>query len=124
MPDRYGEDDEPVVDFDSHRRARQNAAVVQAAQQQRERLAETRSVHAPMTNDQAAAARQHQRTVTSQAEQRRNASRIANCPLCDDEGYRGSTICDHVDRADITARGLAKCREVLARIAAKKGTTR
>lgn len=124
MPDRYGEDDDPVLDLDSRRNARQNAAAVEAAQRQRERLAETRAVHASMTNDQADAARQHQRTVTSQAEKRRNAFRIANCRLCDDEGYRGNQVCDHIDHTDTNQRGLAKCREVLAQIAAEKGTTR
>ncbi|KIU17899.1 hypothetical protein [Mycolicibacterium llatzerense] len=124
MPDRYGEDDDPVLDFDSHRRARDTAAAREAAQRQRERLGETRAVHAPMTNDQANAARQHQRTVTEQAEKRRNASRIANCPLCNNEGYRGNQVCDHIDHTETNTRGMAKCHEVLAQIAAKKGTTR
>lgn len=124
MPDRYGEDDEPVLDFDSRRKARENAAAAEAARQQRERLGETRTVHAPMTNDQAAIARQHRHTVTEQAEKRRKETRIANCGLCDDDGYRGPVVCDHVDRAETTQRGLAKCHEVLAQIAAKKGTTR
>lgn len=124
MPDRYGENDDPVLDFDSHRRARQNAAAREAAQRQRERLAETRTVHAPMTNDQASAARQHQRTVTEQAEKRRKESRIAECTLCGPDGYRGNQVCDHIDHTETNTRGMAKCHEVLAQIAAKKGNTR
>lgn len=121
MHDRYGEEGEPVVDFDSRRQARANAEAVARAAQQRTRLTETRTVHAPLTNDQAAAARRHQRTVTTQAEQRRNAFRIANCTLCNDEGYRGNQVCDHIDHTETNQRGLAKCREVLAQIAAEKG---
>ncbi|MCX8559797.1 hypothetical protein OS122_02640 [Mycolicibacterium mucogenicum] len=124
MPDRYGEDDETVLDFDSRRKARETAAAIERAAQQRDRLAQTRTVHAPMTNDQAAAARQHQRTVTAQAEKRRNEFRIANCGLCDPDGYRGNQVCDHIDHTETNQRGLAQCRAVLDQIAAKKGTTR
>lgn len=44
----------------------------------------------------------------------REAWRIAHCPLCDDDGYRGCVPCDHVDRAAIAARGLARVREALS----------
>jgi hypothetical protein len=40
---------------------------------------------------------------------------IVNCPLCDDEGYRGGSVCDHIDRTDTYRRGMAKVREALAR---------
>ena len=43
------------------------------------------------------------------------AMAIVNCDLCDDNGYRGVVVCDHVDRAEVARRGLEKCREVLAR---------
>ena len=112
MPDRYGEDD-PVVDFDSRRQARDTAAAVEAARWQRERLAQSRAVHAPLTPDQSAAARQHRNTVTTQAEAARNAMRIVNCPLCDDNGYRGSTVCDHIDHTPAAKRGMARIREVM-----------
>lgn len=123
MPDRYGDQDQ-VVDFDSHRRAREAEAIRERARQQRERLGETRTAHAGLTAQQADAVRAHRQTVTTQAEKRRKEFRIANCGLCDDDGYRGPVVCDHVDRAETTQRGLAKCHEVLAQIAAKKGTTR
>lgn len=35
---------------------------------------------------------------------------IQNCELCDDEGYRGSAVCDHIDRTDTAARGIAQIR--------------
>lgn len=121
MPDRYGEDDDPVVDFDSRRRARESAEAVERAAQQRTRLGETRTAHAGLTAQQADAIRAHRQTVTTQAERRRNAIRIANCQLCDPAGYRGNQVCDHIDHTETNQRGLAKCREVLAHIAAKKG---
>lgn len=42
------------------------------------------------------------------AEQRRNA--VVDCGLCDDDGYRGSTVCDHVDRTEVAQRGIAAVR--------------
>lgn len=38
---------------------------------------------------------------------------IDNCELCDDDGYRGSTICDHRDHAAAAARGRAACQAAL-----------
>lgn len=109
MPDRFG-DDESVVDFDSRRQARETAAAVENARQQRQRLNETRAVHAPLTPDQSTAARRHRHTITDQAEARRNQIRIANCRLCNDDGYRGATVCDHIDRSAVAARGMAAVR--------------
>lgn len=122
MPDRFGDphaghDDEPlpVVDFDSRRRARENAAAAERANQQRARMAETRTVHAPLNRDQSQAARAHRQDTAARAETHRNALRIANCTLCDDDGYRGAIVCDHVDRSDIIARGMAKVRAALTK---------
>lgn len=119
MPDRYGEptdlDAEPVVDFDSRRRARETAATVERARLQRERLAETRAVHAPLSREQANAARAHRQGTTTAAEHRRNTLRIANCGLCNDDGYRGATICDHIDHRPAYARGMAKVRAALSK---------
>lgn len=115
MPDRYGEHDDPIVDLDSRRQARENQAAVEAARAQRDRLAETRQVHAPLSGDQAAAARQHRHAVRDHADTRRNQIRIANCPLCNQDGYRGSTVCDHIDRSATVRRGMAKVRAALNR---------
>lgn len=112
MPDRFG-DDESVVDFDSRRQARETAAAVENARQQRQRLNETRAVHAPLTPDQSADGRRHRHTITDQAEARRNQIRIANCRLCNDDGYRGATVCDHIDRSSIAARGMARVRAAM-----------
>lgn len=114
MPDRFGETDEPVADFDSRRRAREAEAVRERAAQQRARLAETRAVHAPLSSEQSNAARGHQRQVTTSAEKRRNQFRIANCQLCDDDGYTpGLVICDHVDHRPAAARGMQRIREAM-----------
>lgn len=114
MPDRYGEsDDDPVVDFDSRRQARDTAAAVEAARMQRERIAEGRAVHAPLTADQSATARRHRNDVTDRAERARNALRIANCRLCNADGYRGSIICDHIDRSRTAATGMQRVREAM-----------
>lgn len=42
------------------------------------------------------------------------AHAIANCGQCDDDGYRGTVVCDHVDRSETARRGAARCREALA----------
>lgn len=124
MPDRYGEPNEqPVVDFDSRRKARENAAAAEAALQQRQRLNETRAVHAPLTGTQSAAARNHRNTVTSQADAHRNKLRIANCTLCNNEGYTATLlVCDHIDHAAATEHGRALVRDELAKIRERKGS--
>lgn len=122
MPDRYGEtDDDPIVDldapaaeFDAGRRARESAATRQRAQEQRGRLAESRAVHAPMSRAQSEDARAHRIAVAEQAERRRARLRIADCGLCDDEGYTpGLMICDHIDHTPAYASGMAHLREVM-----------
>lgn len=123
MPDRYGDPNphrDPVVDFDSRRQARDTAAKAEAERQERQRLADSRAVHAPLNSDQAAALRQHRNHVTDEAEARRNAIRRANCRMCNDDGYRGAIVCDHTDRTEIAKRGSARCREALAAIKAKR----
>ena len=122
MPDRYGEPDDdpivdldaPVADFDSRRRARESAAARQRADQQRSRIAESRAVHAPMTRAQSEDARAHRLAVAEQAERRRNRLRVADCTLCDDDGYTpGLVICDHRDHRPAAARGMAHLRDVM-----------
>lgn len=43
------------------------------------------------------------------------AAAIASCGLCDPDGYRNGHVCDHVDRADTNARGIAAVRAALAK---------
>lgn len=43
------------------------------------------------------------------------ASEIANCTLCDNEGYRPAGVCDHLDRTHIAAAGIARVRAALAK---------
>lgn len=113
MPDRYGED-EPIADFDSRRRARESEAAIERARQQHERLNESRAVHAPLTGEQSDAARSHRNTVSSSAERRRSEFRIANCGLCDADGYTpGLVVCDHIDHKPAAARGMAALRAAM-----------
>jgi hypothetical protein len=41
---------------------------------------------------------------------------IDNCQLCDDDGYRGPQVCDHVDHSATAARGIAACRAALSKL--------
>lgn len=41
------------------------------------------------------------------------AAAVVECFMCDDEGYRGTVVCDHIDRTEIVARGLTKVRAAL-----------
>lgn len=41
---------------------------------------------------------------------------IANCGMCDGDGYRPNlTVCDHVDRGETTRAGMAAVRAALAK---------
>ena len=41
------------------------------------------------------------------------AQAIADCALCNDDGYRGSTVCDHIDRAAAAKRGMDMLRHTM-----------
>jgi hypothetical protein len=41
--------------------------------------------------------------------------RIAACILCDDDGYRGGTVCDHIDHRPAARRGMELVRQALAK---------
>ena len=113
-PDRYGDETPAVVDFDSRRRVREAEVAIKRAREQRERLAETRTVHAPMSSEQADASRRHRRTVTDRAEGMRNKIRINNCQLCDEDGYTpGHVVCDHRDHRPAARRGMAALRAAM-----------
>lgn len=38
---------------------------------------------------------------------------IAGCGLCNDDGYRGSTVCDHIDHTEAAKRGMALVRATM-----------
>lgn len=40
---------------------------------------------------------------------------VANCQLCDDEGYHANRVCDHIDRTQTAADGIAKVRAALTK---------
>lgn len=46
---------------------------------------------------------------------------IAGCELCDDDGYRGGIVCDHVNHAAETEKARALARAELAKVLARKG---
>ena len=41
------------------------------------------------------------------------AMQTVNCTLCDDHGYRGGTVCDHIDHTHAARRGMAAVREAM-----------
>lgn len=42
-----------------------------------------------------------------------NVFAVADCDLCDEHGYRGHMVCDHIDHAAAAARGMAMVRQAL-----------
>lgn len=48
---------------------------------------------------------------------------IAHCPLCDDNGYRGSIVCDHTDREQTRKTGMAAIQEVFNEAKARKANS-
>jgi hypothetical protein len=64
------------------------------------------------TNQRAAAAEARTAELRAQADAKARA--IADCPRCDEDGYRNGTVCDHdPNREATTARGMAEIRAVL-----------
>lgn len=57
-------------------------------------------------------------TFPSNAEHRAQA--VANCGMCDEWGYRGPMVCDHVDHVATTEHGRALVRAELERIRQRK----
>ena len=49
---------------------------------------------------------------------------ITRCQLCNDDGYRGSTVCDHHDHYASTANGRAQVATELNRIRNRRKGTR
>lgn len=62
------------------------------------------------------------RRAEREAEATTKAAAITECDLCDDNGYRGVVVCDHVDHAPAAARGRAKIQAELDAIAARKAS--
>lgn len=38
---------------------------------------------------------------------------IVDCGLCDDDGYRVATVCDHEDHTEAAKRGMAQVRAAM-----------
>jgi hypothetical protein len=58
---------------------------------------------APLGTDEAIRSAEH---IAAQAARDR-------CTLCDDDGYRGSIICDHQDHRPAYKRGMTKLRQTM-----------
>ncbi|QRY48129.1 hypothetical protein JVX93_15885 [Mycolicibacterium boenickei] len=69
-----------------------------------------RDPYEPFADEQAAAA-EHDWTAERAAARRTNRLQaIADCQLCDPDGYRGTTVCDHTDHTETARRGIAAIR--------------
>ena len=69
------------------------------------------------TRRQAERERRYTDAITDSDTSHLTAAAITNCRLCDDDGYRSHAVCDHIDHSAAATRGLAKCREALAKTA-------
>lgn len=71
--------------------------------------------------DRAASERQRaQREAEQRVAYEAKLAAIALCELCDDDGYRGTHVCDHVDRRQTAAKGSALARAALEKAAGDK----
>ena len=53
-----------------------------------------------------------------------NASAVAECELCDDNGYRGHLVCDHIDYQATAKRGMDMVRQALEETKKRKEENR
>lgn len=58
-----------------------------------------------------------QREAEQQAAHEAKIAAVVLCELCDDDGYRGTHVCDHVDRGQTAAKGSALARAALEKTA-------
>ncbi|CPR79423.1 hypothetical protein [Mycobacteroides abscessus] len=56
-----------------------------------------------------------QREAEQQAALEAKLAAIALCDICNDEGYNGGRVCDHVDRTQTARDGIAKVRAALGK---------
>ena len=40
---------------------------------------------------------------------------VVECGLCDDDGYRGTVVCDHIDHSGSVRRGMELVRKALGK---------
>ena len=62
-----------------------------------------------------------QREAEQQVAYEAKLAAIIDCELCDDDGYRGTHVCDHVDRGTTAAKGSALARAALENPSAAAG---
>lgn len=63
---------------------------------------------------------EYEQTPSRQAEAITQIAAIDRCELCDEHGYRGSMVCDHIDHQAARLRGMAMIRPVLDQIAQRR----
>lgn len=56
-----------------------------------------------------------QREAEQQAAHEAKIAAVVLCELCDEDGYRGTQVCDHIDRGTTAAKGAAMARAALAK---------
>lgn len=56
-----------------------------------------------------------QREAEQQVAHEAKLAAVVLCELCDDDGYRGTHVCDHVDRGQTAAKGSALARAALGK---------
>lgn len=52
-----------------------------------------------------------------------DATETANCTLCNDDGYRGTVVCDHIDHTPAATRGRALVQAELDKAKAKRAAS-
>lgn len=81
-------------------------------------------LHAKWVKAMEAAQEQRERDAETERrfdEQQRSQAAIAACSLCDEQGYAGGAqVCDHIDRRETARRGSALVRAELDRLAAQR----
>lgn len=64
----------------------------------------------PYADERAIAADRDWTRERHETERAQRLQAITNCALCDQDGYRGTTVCDHQDHTESAQRGIAAIR--------------
>jgi hypothetical protein len=56
---------------------------------------------------------EYEQTASRQADAITRTAAIARCGLCNEDGYIGSTVCDHTDHRAAAKRGMAMIRHAM-----------
>lgn len=67
----------------------------------------------PWQDEQAAVADHDWTRERHDTERANRLQAIADCTLCDPDGYRGTTVCDHTDHRPAARQGMAEIRKTM-----------